>query len=744
MSSKLHTLWITCALILLAIAVGGRFARCDSRRSAQPARIATASHEFTSSPVTEERFRESFSPKRNERSPRYPTALATEIERPIAQSDDTVEEQQPTTFPATRVVLRAKVIDRRSGAPVPWVRVAASRWETTHPAYVAYAPASLAAAGAIFASDQQGNLQISNVPAPGMVTLRLAARGYEEAEVGPLYLPESSPLHEAVFLLARHPNIVGRVVYAGSRKPAGGVRVEARGEASVFRTRVITATTAPNGHFELVDVPSGRTHLVFTPPAGAPYLLDVSVSPGEENNLGEIELPAHGARVVGWVVRGTTNQPVTSATVYLHPNPPLEGESRRTETDGQGRFAFFDLSNGPYTIELAQGAGPADSAGQMPSLAPRTQLVRPLMLASGEEREVVLRVGEVTARGRLLRGTTPAAGTLYFSRGAAGLGVTRVAHVGPDGQYELQGLDSGAWLVTLRGNRGEYARESVVIPSVSVWERDFSLPEGRVVGRVLTEDSTPAAGASVECSLVYDHPYQDFMDPHVVRSRTKSDGSFALGPLPPGTYTVRASHPTLGFGNSDLITVPQVGDSAPTEIVLHAARPATLRSVALSFETGQPIREAFLVLYDAAGRLGRTATRNDAGVSTLEGLAPGTYRVHVSASGYSSDEQEIPLREGEIREIVSVLGIRGALRVFAEDTTGRPLPRTRIVVRPVGSAALDTVREGTTDEGGLWITRALIPGTVEVEAFSPDGGSTKLSTTIRPRETTEVTIRPRR
>jgi len=316
--------------------------------------------------------------------------------------------------------------------------------------------------------------------------------------------------------------------------------------------------------------------------------------------------------------------------------------------------------------------------------------------------------------------------------------------VGPDGHYELHGLDSGAWLVTLRGNQGEYARENILIPPTSIWERDFSLPAVRVVGRVLTADAAPAPGAIVECTVVYDHPYKDFMDPHVVRTRTKSDGSFTLGPLPSGTYTIRASHPTLGFGNSELITVPQFGDSAPTEILLHAARPATLHSVALSFETGQPIREAFLVLYDTAGRLGRTATRNDAGVAILEGLAPGTYRVHVSASGYSSDEQEVTLREGETREIVSVLGVRGALRVFAEETSGRPIPRTQVIVRAGGSSVVEDVREGLTDEGGLWLTRALPPGRVEVEVRFPSGDSTRYTAIIRPRETTELTVRPRR
>ncbi len=330
--------------------------------------------------------------------------------------------------------------------------------------------------------------------------------------------------------------------------------------------------------------------------------------------------------------------------------PPLEGESRRTETDGQGRFAFFDLSNGPYTIELAQGAGPADSAGQMPSLAPRTQLVRPLMLASGEEREVVLRVGEVTARGRLLRGTTPAAGTLYFSRGAAGLGVTRVAHVGPDGQYELQGLDSGAWLVTLRAIAVNMRAKVSSFPPSPCGNGIFS---PRRTGCGARADRRLDAGCRGQCrvqpcvrpSIPRLHGPARSQEPHQERWILCA-GTFAAGHVHGSGF----SHPPWALETPDL-------DYGSPSRRFRAHRNRTIMLLAPRHCARWPLASK------PASRSARPSSCSMTRQGALGGLLPAMMRESLlwrallpapiacmsAPQAIPPDEQEIPLREGEIR-----------------------------------------------------------------------------------------------
>ncbi|MCX7625017.1 MAG: carboxypeptidase regulatory-like domain-containing protein, partial [Candidatus Sumerlaeaceae bacterium] len=179
------------------------------------------------------------------------------------------------------------------------------------------------------------------------------------------------------------------------------------------------------------------------------------------------------------------------------------------------------------------------------------------------------------------------------------------------------------------------------------------------------------------------------------------------------------------------------------EIRLERVRGATLRSVALGFETGDPIREAFLVLYDGAGRVARSVTRNDAGVAEVRGLAPGTYRVEVSASGYTSDVRTVELREGETKTVESVLAVAGALRVWAEEASGQAIEGATFKLEPLDPTSIVEAQHGVSELGGLWVCRGLAPGAYQLTVNSPSGNRATYTIQIRPREVTEIIARPR-
>lgn len=665
---------------------------------------------------------ESRSDPKRKRARMRGAASAADAETSSAVS--VVAEAAVTTVPQGRATLIVTVLDRRNDSPVAGVRVEASRWESPDILASHDVPQTLARFGVMARSDGPGIIRFTDIPAPSRVWLRLGANGYESVDVGPAELPGDGATVRQVYFLSPRARVLGRVVERARRNPIAGARVWLTAETGED-PRINTATTAADGKFVLENVPAGRRYLFVRAPFSAPEtVVDLSVLPGRDQDVGDVEVSTRGAVVFGRVLRGTSAQPVTSVSVELVPQPPADRGLVRTMTDAQGAFRFDGLANGAYTLNV-----------------PEYNYSRPVLLAPEEERELVVHLGGVTLRGHLRAEGKPVAGSLALTRGPHGMGPVRTAFAADDGAFALEGIEPGRWTVSLWGPGAAFATEVVTIPDVPLVEKDFSLATGKIVGRVVEATGLPVPNARVECSYLPEHPYAAFMTPRTVTARTDAQGYFELGPLPEGTFSVRAEHPTEGFGVSAPVAVPRAGKSPLAEIRLERARGATLRSVALSFETGAPIREAFLVLYDGAGRVARSTSRNDAGVAEVRGLAPGTYRLEVSASGYTSDVREVELRAEEVKTVESVLATAGAVRVWVEDALGQALEGVALRLEPLDPNSTEEPRRGTSEVGGLWVSRGLAPGAYRLSAEFPTGQRLSKTVEIRPREVTEVMLR---
>jgi len=720
MPTHFRYLIVVIAILLAFFAIGQRFASRNkvvagdvgetSVRTERQARTAKVAHDSPSS-ITRIRGK-------NVSQPRAESSVSREL---------AVSELEETSVPEGRSTLVVTVLNRRTETPVEGVRVEGSRWERFDTVSREEYPSSLSHFGVVAESGGAGVLRLNNIPAPGRVWLRLGAHGYESVDIGPIDLPIPGQVVQQVYFLSESASVVGRVVRKETREPISGARVSCLPASESNGGRVVTMSTGADGRFLLEAVPAGRRYLYVRAPFRAPEaVVDLSVQPGQRHDLGDIEISSHGAVVRGRVLRARSGAPVTSTVVELIAQPPADRELLRTETDARGEFAFRELSPGAYTLNVPDHA-----------------YSRPLLIAPEEDREVIVSIGEVTMTGRLLADGKPVSGSITLTRGPYGMGPTRTAFAMAEGRYELQGIEPGEWTVSLWGPKAAATVETIEVPDVSRFEHDFSLATGKIVGRVVEETGIPVPSAQVECSYQpYYHPYASFLSPRTVKTRSLQDGSFELGPLPEGTFCVRGEHATEGYGLSPPVAVPRSGKSAPVELVLRRVRGATLKSVALSFETGAPIREAFLVVYDIAGRVAGTTTRNDAGVAEIRGLAPGTYRIEVSASGYTADVRTIELREGEEKVVESVLAIAGAVRAWVEDRTGGAVVRAKLRLTPLDRGSLEEPHEGESGMGGLWVERGLSPGAYQLVATFPDGTVRTITLTIRPREVTEVHIRP--
>ncbi len=162
---------------------------------------------------------------------------------------------------------------------------------------------------------------------------------------------------------------------------------------------------------------------------------------------------------------------------------------------------------------------------------------------------------------------------------------------------------------------------------------------GQITGKVTELDgTTPLAGVSIAARVLNEL--------HSVRyATTRSDGTYELLGLAPGSYIIRASLPgrAVQFYNAklthqagDLVSVSAGGTTPNINFALSPVFGSLSGRVTLTDGT-TGVEGAGIVVYDAAtgGWVGAGATTNATGYYTVSQLPPGSYKVAATALGYT-------------------------------------------------------------------------------------------------------------
>lgn len=156
----------------------------------------------------------------------------------------------------------------------------------------------------------------------------------------------------------------------------GGITLEL--DRPQFDTR--TTVSDQNGFFQFRELFPGEWWLVVEPdslPPGYGYApgesweRPVRVDPGKTTHVDiklELRVPVHPGELVGSVVAG--EDPVPNARIELHDM----GDGGIRFTDTLGRYGFYDLDPGDYTLTITPPTGYALADGQE---ATRTATVEP-------------------------------------------------------------------------------------------------------------------------------------------------------------------------------------------------------------------------------------------------------------------------------------------------------------------------------------------------------------------------------
>ncbi|MDX2176336.1 MAG: carboxypeptidase regulatory-like domain-containing protein [Candidatus Sumerlaeia bacterium] len=466
------------------------------------------------------------------------------------------------------------------------------------------------------------------------------------------------------------PTISGRVTIASSGNGLAGIDLDVFDVATGDSVAIVSGGISGTGGNFTMTLPAAGTYIVRADPGRTDGLVDqyypgsflasgaaaLAVTDGSALTNINFALPA-GVVVSGRVtaVGGAALDDI-DMDVYASTGELLTGVPARTA--GGGFYDLGALPAGSYFVR----ANPDPALDQFfvttyfggsPNQAGST----PVAVGGGN----VANVNIVLPPGGSISGTvTDGAGDplanldldVYDANGAR---MAANAVTAADGTYDIGGFPAGQYRLRVDPTIPQgyprtwypsvYIEPSGTLLTVAVGQRttgvDFSLPRGGVVAGRIAAAENDAALADIDLDI-YDATQArvDFT------TKTRADGTYTIGPLPPGQFFLRADpgltqfrareyYPdTDSFATAQLVSVAGNGTTAGINFSL--AKASYIAGVVTS--NGSPVAGVDLDLYDAATGADVLVpgdfTRAD-GSYDLGSLPLGSYKLRVDPTNTS-------------------------------------------------------------------------------------------------------------
>ena len=503
------------------------------------------------------------------------------------------------------------------------------------------------------------------------------------------------------------------IVVNAAGTPVAGALVEMMPPLATLPEPV--ATTGPDGRFRVRAVRS--PNLVGARAAGyaSSECLLLMQDPGPTEM--QLVLNAAGGTVEGLVVG--PDGPVAGAAVQVGPcvesgrmrNPP---QPALVHTDGNGCFRAIGVAIGEQPVQV-RVAGLAPWRGTCEVAAEQTTSLR-----------VQLQPGAV------IRGVARDAGGAPVSDASVSIGRGEdplawfAARSRSDGTFAFADLPAEELEVKAAHERAGRAAVRVHTAPGAVAECELHLSRGlELHGRVLREDDTPVAGASVFCWGG---------SGGIGSATTDAIGRFAIANCPQGTVSVSVEAPGIE-------RLPQQDvDTRSGEVELRvrsvAAPSATMRGRVVDPD-GRPLAG----LTVEAGRRGTSVALASRATTGADGrfefgpLVPGTWWLSIDAEGYPGFEDgPIALGADAVHDAGTIQLAKGGTvraRIVAGDPTGVRF-QARRAGRFMGELQLGA---------GEVVSGLLLPGDCELSVFGNGTAAQTIPFAIRPGEETRLELR---
>lgn len=440
------------------------------------------------------------------------------------------------------------------------------------------------------------------------------------------------------------------------------------------------------------------------------------------------------------VVRNPQGQAVAQAQVILTSSGSTmfdgAGRVQAEHTDSQGQFVFEGVEAGRYKVE-------ARATGY------QFGVVEPIAAAGeGQDLEVIVPLQD----GRTVKGVVldpdnqPIAGAiirpqrrmidLMVSRGdrqADGSLPPGAVESDANGRFVMSGLGEG--LANLRVSAVGFASTSLVEQAGGAELVARLRPTLTVAGVLLLADGSPAANQSLVLAAADEEFDMMRMPGRQMNVLTNERGEFRFEGVEPGDWTPQASNP-----GGELRLEPQPIVTSQENLrwqmeaaehllvrVMHEGKPvagARVRVAAAGFDGPENI--VIEQSFDdgdgggtrrvMGGNAPTLATADAFGYALLPGVAPGSYEVRVTASGFATKVQQLERREGA-QEFEISLETASRLHVLVQDSVGEVVSGVTVLLRPLEAqegTPEAKLLEKTSDAAGRAVWTDLASGRYEL------------------------------
>ncbi|HEV3093511.1 MAG TPA: carboxypeptidase regulatory-like domain-containing protein [Solirubrobacteraceae bacterium] len=553
--------------------------------------------------------------------------------------------------------------------------------------------------------------------------------------------------------LPAYGSVSGTVTDASTQAGAPGITVAV---LSSYGWQIASAVTGTGGAYTVVGVPSGTYTVQFAPiGTGSDYLptnrTGVSVTNGATTSAIDEALPA-GGTVTGTVTDGTSGTGLAGVTVTLY--SLYQQYLISTTTGAGGTYSLPGLPTGTYEVGFSYGSYVSTYYGGSQSLGSATHISVIAGQTTGSVSQALPRAGQIA--GRVTDAVTGTAIAnvqvqIYDSSGS----VIASTQTGTTGGYSVTGVLPGTYTAsftpgdstsTLMSQWYGGATTSAGATSFAVTADqttrgiDASLDRGGIVSGTVTAATSGADLAGITVT-VYNNGTS------LGSTTTRQDGTYAVGGIPTGSYTVGFALPAGGTVNY----LPQYYDNAAsassaTSVAVIAGQTTTgidaalqsggqVTGVVTDAATGKPVQNSSVELLTGSYYFYASTLTDGNGDYTFSGLPSGSYQVAFSigdgdylAQNYDGQNGYRSYTNVTVAQGSTTAGIDAALAVPAEiqgtvtdSVTGSPVSGVTVsTTGPNGTI------QATTGSDGTYTLTGLYSGSYTVY-FKPPSGANYLS-----------------
>ena len=358
--------------------------------------------------------------------------------------------------------------------------------------------------------DENGEFHMDGV-APGVYDLTLTAEGYAKTVVKGVDVKPRKGASGIVILVPEEARIVGRVVSKQTGEPLVNALVTT-GKTDIMSMvsekmtgAVIESKTDAGGHFELTGLGSEALTLTVRHDEHQELGLEaIALREGEVRDLGVLVLSS-GARLYGQL-RDVEGAPEAGVDVFA--STATGSFFRKASTDPDGNWAVQGLAPGAYNVtrmDFSMDLGSDNPASYLQDI-----VYKQVTLEQDEIRRVDLAASQGGTRleGKVSSALGPEANAMIWALREDGPGGLRFGTTDNDGEYSIEGLAEGHYLLQVLPSTSVVAgagsqpmapvSKDVTIGPGPVQHLDVHVAGGTLTGEVIEKgNGRPIGGVRV-------------------------------------------------------------------------------------------------------------------------------------------------------------------------------------------------------------------------------------------------------